>query len=167
MAILLIVDVQAGFINPSTGHIPEAVQRLQDRFATVFASRFENAPDSPFRRWKGLARFAPGMPETALAFTPRADARVFAKGGYSAATDAVIAGAKDADLPVHLCGIATDNCVLATAIDLFEAGIRPIVIADACASHAGPDYHEAGMLLLKRLLGEAQIVFAAEGAGDK
>lgn len=167
MAILLIVDVQAGFINPSTGHIPEAVERLQDRFAIVFASRFENAPDSPFRRWKGLARFAPGMPETALAFTPRADASIFAKGGYSAATDAVIAGARVADSPVYLCGIATDNCVLATAIDLFEAGIRPVIVADACASHAGPDYHEAGLLLLKRLLGEAQIVFAAEATGDK
>jgi len=167
LAILLIIDVQAGFINPSTAHIPEAIERLQGRFATVFASRFENAPDSPFRRWKGLARFAPGMPETALAFAPRADAAVFAKAGYSAATDAVIAAAKAADLPVHLCGIATDNCVLATAIGLFEAGIRPIVIADACASHAGPDYHEAGLLLLKRLLGEAQILSAAEAGGDE
>ena len=167
MAILLIVDVQAGFINPSTRHIPEAVERLQDRFATVFASRFENAPDSPFRRWKGLARFAPGMPETSLAFAPRADASVFAKGGYSAATGEIVAAAKAADSPVYLCGIATDNCVLATAIDLFEAGIRPIVVADACASHGGPDYHDAGMLLLKRLLGEAQIVSAAEVTEDE
>ncbi len=167
MAILLVIDVQAGFINQWTRHIPEAVQSLQDRFETVFASRFENPPDSPFRKWKGLARFAPGMPETALAFAPCADAHVFAKSGYSAASDEIIVAAKEADSPVHLCGIATDNCVLATAIDLFEQGVRPIVIADLCASHGGPEYHEAGLLLLKRLLGEAQIVSAADVAGKK
>lgn len=166
MAVLLIVDVQAGFINDWTRHIPEAVESLQGRFAGVFASRFENAPDSPFRKWKGLMRFAPGTPETALAFAPRKDACLFAKHGYSAASDAVVAAAKTGDSPVYLCGIATDNCVLATAIDLFEMGIRPVVIADVCASHGGPDCHKAGLLLLGRLLGEAQIVSSARLAAN-
>ena len=59
---------------------------------------------------------------------------------------------------VSLCGIDTDACVMATALDLFQNGIRPVVLAEACASHAGPDYHEAGLKLLARLIGREQIV---------
>ena len=44
-----------------------------------------------------------------------------------------------------------------TAVDLFQNGFRPVVLADACASHAGPDYHEAGLRLLERLIGRRQI----------
>jgi len=163
--VLLIIDVQAGFINDETGHIPEAVARLQPHFGTVFATRFENPEGSPFRRFMGLARFAPGMPETGLAFAPRAGARILVKHGYSAALPEVLAAAREAGGTVHLCGIATDNCVLATAIALFEAGIRPLVLADCCASHGGRDYHEAGLLLLRRILGEAQVVASADVLG--
>jgi nicotinamidase-related amidase len=161
--VLLIIDVQAGFINDWTGRIPETVEKLQHRFERVFASRFENPEGSPFRKLKGLARFVPGMPETALAFSPRRDARIFVKTGYSAAVPEVLAAGRDAD--IHLCGIATDNCVLATAIDLFESGIRPVILADACASHGGPPYHDAGILLLKRIVGEAQVTSVADVLG--
>jgi nicotinamidase-related amidase len=58
---------------------------------------------------------------------------------------------------VHLCGIATDNCVLASAIALFEGGYTPVVLGDACASHAGADYHDWGLKILRRLIGAAQV----------
>jgi nicotinamidase-related amidase len=157
LSVLVIIDVERGFLNDETRHIPGRVAALQHKFETVFATRFENVEGSPFRRFKGLARFAPGMPETALAFEPREGARVVVKHGYSAALPEIVDAARAAGA-AHLCGIATDNCVLATALDLFAQNIRPVVIADACASHGGAAYHEAGMLLLKRLVGEAQVV---------
>lgn len=158
MAVLLIIDVQAGFVNEATRHIPALVERLQHKFDRVFVSRFENPEDSPFRALKDLARFTLGAPEAVLAFSPRPDATLMVKHGYSAASPEVIAASKAAGNAIYLCGIATDNCVLKTAVDLFEAGIRPMIVTDACASHGGARYHEAGLMLLARLIGEKQLV---------
>ena len=59
---------------------------------------------------------------------------------------------------VHLCGIATDNCVLKSAVDLFEAGLEPLVLAADCASHGGPECHAAGLLLLARFIGAERVI---------
>jgi len=61
-----------------------------------------------------------------------------------------------------LCGIATDGCVLKTAVDAFERGIEPVVVVDACASHAGNAVHEAGLLLLGRFIGAGQLRSVAD-----
>ena len=58
---------------------------------------------------------------------------------------------------VTLVGVDTDACVLATAIDLFEMGIKPIIIEDCVGSSGGEECHEAGMLILKRSIGKEQI----------
>ena len=46
---LLVVDVQVGFITDATAHIPAAVERLQGKYERVYATRFINAPASPYR----------------------------------------------------------------------------------------------------------------------
>jgi nicotinamidase-related amidase len=161
MRVLAIIDVQRGFINEGTRHIPDIVERLQIPFERICVSRFENAPGSPFRALMGLERFAAGSADCELAFVPRADAKTYVKHGYSAVSDSLMDAGRQAGGAVHLCGIATDNCVLATALDLFTAGLRPVVIADACASHAGVKYHEAGLMILKRLIGEGQVATRA------
>jgi nicotinamidase-related amidase len=156
--VLIIIDVQRGFINPATAHVPARVEALQGLYDTVIATRFVNPEGSAHRRLIGWTRFAPGSDDTALAFVPRADARITEKRTYSCLTDEVrsllnAAGAGE----VHLCGIATDNCVLASAIALFEAGYTPVVLAAACATHAGADYHDWGLRILRRLIGEKQV----------
>jgi nicotinamidase-related amidase len=157
--VLLIIDVQKGFLNAWTGAVPAKVETLQARFPRVVATHFENPEGSPFRTLKDLTRFTPGSAACELAFEPKAGAERMAKTGYSAATPEFLESLKkDKVGEVALCGIATDNCVLVTAVQLFEAGIRPLVLADYCASHAGPDYHKAGLMLLERLIGERQIV---------
>ncbi|MGE0651600.1 MAG: cysteine hydrolase family protein [Alphaproteobacteria bacterium] len=158
MPVLIIIDVQRGFINPATAHVPARVEALQGRYGTIVATRFVNPEGSAHRRLIGWARFAPGSDDTALAFTARADARIVEKHVYSCLTDEVrslinAAGAGE----VHLCGIATDNCVLASAIALFEAGYTPVVLGDACASHAGSDCHDWGLRILRRLIGAKQV----------
>jgi nicotinamidase-related amidase len=155
---LMIIDVQRGFINRWTAAVPDAVEALQERYEHVIALRFLNPEGSFHRRLIGWGRFAPGSAETELAFTPRADALVLEKTTYSALVPAVRSELRriGAD-EVHLCGIATDGCVLKTAVDLFEAGIVPVVLADACASHGGPECHRAGLMLLKRFIGERQV----------
>jgi nicotinamidase-related amidase len=159
---LIVIDVQQGFVNAATAAIPARVDALQRRFDLVAASRFVNPPGSAFRRLLDWPRFAPGSGEAALAWTPRADAPVFEKAAYSALDDGLRAWLRARGVAtVHLAGIATDNCVLKTAVDLFEAGWRPVVVEDCCASHGGPECHEAGLLLLRRFIGVRQLVAAA------
>ena len=56
-----------------------------------------------------------------------------------------------------VCGVDTDQCVLMTATDLLQHDIVPIVLEDLCASAAGPQYHQAGLFLLRRLIGNEQV----------
>jgi len=156
---LFIIDVQRGFVNEWTREIPEKVAGLQDRFDTVVATRFVNPEGSFYRSLIGWTRFAPGSDDTTLAFRPRDDALVVDKAQYSCLVPAVETLLAERQIGrVHLCGIATDNCVLKTAVDLFERGIEPVVLADYCASHGGPDCHQAGLLLLRRFIGAGQVV---------
>ncbi|HEX9809632.1 MAG TPA: isochorismatase family cysteine hydrolase [Alphaproteobacteria bacterium] len=161
---LLIIDVQQGFMTPATAHVPGRVEALQADYAAVLATRFVNPEGSAHRRLLGWDRFAPGSAETALAFRPREDAHILEKRLYTCVDGPFLERlARLGAGEVHLCGIATDNCVLKCAVDLFEAGLRPVVLARACASHAGPDYHQWGLRILRRLIGAAQVVEGAEG----
>jgi hypothetical protein len=49
-----------------------------------------------------------------------------------------------------------------TAVDAFERNLTPVVISDACGSHAGVDVHNAGLLILERFIGKDQIVTTVE-----
>lgn len=156
---LLIIDVQKGFINDWTAHIPAAVEALGPRYAPVFVTRFINPEGSAYRRLIHWERFAPGSEDTALAFTPPPGASVIEKSAYTCVDAYFRARLEAVDATeVHLAGIATDNCVLKCAVDLFEAGYRPVVLAAACASHAGPDYHDWGLRILRRLIGVEQVI---------
>ena len=59
---------------------------------------------------------------------------------------------------VAICGIDIDVCVSACAIGLFENGIGPILLSEACASHAGPEYHQAALRRLPLLIGRNHIL---------
>ena len=49
---LLVVDVQRGFVNEFTEHIPDRVRRLIDTgdFAPVLYTLFINTPGSPYQK---------------------------------------------------------------------------------------------------------------------
>jgi nicotinamidase-related amidase len=161
-AALLIIDVQQGFINAATRHLPDRVAALQDEYDRIFATQFVNPPGSPYRQLMGWERFAPGSADLQLAFTPRDDATVIEKPVYTCVTPAFLDQLRRERIDeLHLCGIATDNCVLKCAVDLFEAGLRPLVLADFCASHAGADHHTWGLAIIARFIGEKQVRRAA------
>lgn len=161
-SLLLVVDVQNGFVNEHTAHVIAPVNVLigacSGRGSHVAYTRFVNTPDSGYVRWIGWARFMHD-PENALFDDLDAGAGpVFVKHGYTAFTDEFseyVAGLRVERL--ILCGIATDGCVLKTAVDAFERGIEPVVVTDACASHAGREVHEAGLMLLSRFIGAGQL----------
>jgi nicotinamidase-related amidase len=162
---LVVIDVQNGFVNPRSEHvvspIAEFMRRWADAGGPVIATRFHNPPGSSWERlihWKRLRE----SPEVDLKAEVEASLAAVSgiacdKTSYTSLTPEVeelLAGQSQ----VFLCGIATDGCVLKTAVDLFETGRTPYVIRDLCASHAGQEVHEAGLLLLSRFIGSDQII---------
>ncbi|WP_221029615.1 cysteine hydrolase family protein [Actomonas aquatica] len=163
---LLVVDVQTQFINEHTRHLPAAIQALLPRFDWVFASRLLPDPASPIARWKGYLPAAATDPASALAIDlgQRAAARttLVEKTGFGLVTPAV--GAQLQSLGVttaHIVGVDTDLCVLRTAGDLLALNIRPVVLTDLVASTAGEPLHSSALLILKRMLGRAQLTTSA------
>jgi nicotinamidase-related amidase len=63
---------------------------------------------------------------------------------------------------IVLAGIATESCVLKTAVDAFECGLTPWIVEDACYSHAGQEAHDAGCLIAKRFIGKSQLITVTE-----
>lgn len=155
---LLIVDVQIGFVNDATRHIVPKVEELQKRYAHVYATRFINAEGSPYRRLLDWHRFYEDSDDVPLAFEPVDGAVVIDKHVYTCVTPAFLDDLRGKGIEeVAICGIDTDACVSACAVDLFENGFKPILLSDACASHAGAEYHEASLRILARLIGKRQV----------
>lgn len=163
-SLLLVVDVQNGFVNEQSRHVVKPIKDLvtkwqKERKGPVIYSRFVNLENSPWRRLFNWHKMA-SEPETSIhPDLPTSDVQIFKKGTYSAWSPEVqLVCLGEHVETVVVCGIDTDQCVMETAIDVFDAGLRPIVAKDCCASAAGPKFHTAGLLLLERLIGTAQVI---------
>lgn len=171
---LLIIDVQNGFVNNNSQHVLEPVLSLAKHWkaqgAPIYMTQFVNTEDSQWERLIGWSRL---KDEHEIALSPQLDelsdkATVYRKNTYTAVVGPFLDDLQQERWPaVVVCGIATDSCVLATAIDLFEFSdsLRPIVVSDACASQAGTEAHDAGLFLLGRLIGTNQLVTTASVLG--
>ena len=155
---LLIVDIQIGFINEYTKHVISDVDKIQFTYDNVFATRYINPEGSSHRRFMNWEKFTPGSEDAELAFEAATHVKVMDKTIYSCVTDAFLDELKSRSIgEVHVCGIDTDVCVLKCAVDLFERGVRPLVLSELCASHAGPELHNCGLKILDRFIGTSQI----------
>jgi nicotinamidase-related amidase len=167
---LLVVDVQLGFLNDFTRHIPARLVQLIEGggHAPVHFTRFVNVAGGPYHRfldWHACER----EPETDLAPELARFAhpdRVFTKPGYAGISDDLAAHLRDQGYEqVTIAGIDTDMCVLKVALDVFDLGIRPIVLIDCCASTAGLQSHLAGLAILARNIGADQLRDAGLSGG--
>jgi nicotinamidase-related amidase len=159
---LLVVDVQTGFINDYTRHVPGRIKRLIELgdYSPVLFTLFINTPESPYQRlldWHACA----GPPDTELVdeLVPlAAEGNVFSKLGFTGVTDELASRLRrDNVSQLSVVGIDTDMCVLKIAMDCFDLGIEPVVLADCCASTAGLQAHLAGLAILSRNIGPHQL----------
>ena len=156
---LLIVDVQNGFVNDKTKHIPPSVEKLQYSYDLVIATRFVNLPDSPYRRLIKWNHLSPGTDEIELAFKPKEDVIILDKYIYSCINDSFVNMLEENEVDaVDICGIDTDICVTKCAVDLFERNITPYVLKDYCATHAEADVQDVALIILARYIGRSQII---------
>jgi nicotinamidase-related amidase len=63
---------------------------------------------------------------------------------------------------VYICGINTDYCVFATAMDAFQNNFETYVISDAVSSVRGRQAHEEGLRNLERHFGDNVLVTCDE-----
>ncbi len=107
----------------------------------------------------GWPRFGPHTDETALALTPAENAAIIEKDTYNCITPALLDILANNNIDtVHIAGCDTNMCVYISAAALFDThAYRPVIVAGYCASHSGPAYHEAGIMLLEKAIGREQI----------
>jgi nicotinamidase-related amidase len=161
--LLLIIDVQRGFIRRSTGSVIEPINRIArvfyERGWPVICTRFINLPGSNWERLRGWT----GMqhePDTRLADELDVQTQyIFKKSTYSGWSHEVQIVCQNNNVrDVVITGIDTNECVLATALAVFDAGYTPWVVEDACATGGGELAHDRTIDLLKPLLGARQII---------
>lgn len=162
--VLVVIDLQEGFINDNTIKVVNNIQYLlySEIYDAVIATKFTNMPGSSFDSFLGWTGMMEEEEKALLPFVEEHADIIVSKCSYSCVKNtnfiqslvALCGGLPD---EVTLVGVDTDACVLATAIDLFEMGIRPIIIEDCVGSSGGDECHRAGMLLLKRSIGKEQI----------
>ena len=125
--VLIVVDVQNGFVNEKSGHIVDDLIAFAKQWKAdggrVIATRFVNLPDSQWRRLLHWDRLA-GSPEIELVpGLAGAVTHVVDKAAYTSLVSEVTVLLPQPHTTVSICGIDTDVCVLNTAVDLFERGI--------------------------------------------
>ena len=164
--VLVVVDVQNGFITkhsqPVIPIIVDLVRRWQTARSDVIFSRYLNYAGSPFEQLIGWTKMVDG-PETEIITeltpyvspqTPVVDKYIYTLFTSEGARLVEQHGWTD----LYICGIDTDICVLKTAVDAFERNLTPWILKDACASHAGPEAHTAGLFIAGRFIGANQII---------
>ena len=164
--VLVVVDVQNGFITehsqPVIPVITDLVQRWQAAQGDIIFSRYLNYPGSPFERLIGWTKMT-NAPETDIVteFAPYISPRtpIIDKYIYTLFTpEGTYLVDEHGWTDLYICGIDTDICVLKTAVDAFEHNLTPWILQDACASHAGPEAHAAGLFIAGRFIGANQII---------
>jgi nicotinamidase-related amidase len=155
---LVVIDMQVVFADPASGwHAPgtaelvPAIARLAQAFTgRTVLTRFV-APEVPegswvdyYRAWPfalrpptaPLYRLLDGLPDG-----PVVDGATFSKWGPA------LAEATGGAHHLVLCGVATDCCVLMTALAAADDGATVRVVGDGCAAADGPTHRRALDLL--------------------
>jgi nicotinamidase-related amidase len=157
---LLVIDVQNGFISDKTRFVVNRIRDLisANRFSNIAFTQFINTDASQYERfldWSNLK-----SPQEQLITEELRDHAeiVFQKGEYSVVNNEFKEYLSQNKIhTVYLTGIDIDCCVLASSFGIFDMGIRPIVLAYYCASNGGSESYEAALRVLERTIGPKQI----------
>jgi nicotinamidase-related amidase len=158
---LLIVDVQNGFINNHTKHIPQKIEEeLIHNYKHLFATRFYNTNGSQYERLIGWYKLKRNTPDFELAIKLPEHANIIDKKNKYTCVDRNLKKTikEEGITSVHICGIDTSICVTKCATDLFESNIKPFVLVNYCASTAGQKDHDCAVNILRRLIGKEQVI---------
>jgi nicotinamidase-related amidase len=159
---LVIVDMQKGFINEHTEHLPPKIAEFLEyhKFDCTIATRYCNSENTACYQ---LGKWFDCMEGTTSAeivpeIQPYID-RIFDKRTFSGFTPELQLFLKQEQFnKLFFCGVNTDCCVLATIFSCYDNVIDCIVIEDLCASTLGLHKHQNAIALLKDNITEKRII---------
>jgi len=157
--LLLVIDVQKDFVNDNTKDCVSKIESLvnSNKFDMVAFTKYINDEESIFYRnlnYKGCL-----TDDGRKIVVDTRNNKVFEKRVYTAVNEELKKYLLDNNIDnVYLCGIDTDDCVLKTALDLFENDINVFVLKDYCMSHSGKIFHDNAILMLEKLIGKNSII---------
>jgi nicotinamidase-related amidase len=160
---LFVVDLQQGPLRSDerleqlARDVASFATERRDQYSVVIASAFRNEPGSTYDRLIGDDLRDPEDVAMVPDIEDVADV-VVESSTYSSLTPRAQQVLVDADVrEVHVVGIDTDQCVLATVFALFDAGYEPRVLEDLVTSASGETCHDAGLVALRRAIGEDRV----------
>lgn len=163
---LILVDVQNGFIHNSENQVMvQKIRQLlsESLFDRVIATKYINTAGSNIIRLMGWNKLLTNEEQTIPAEILQYVDYVDEKSGYSGYTETMRAyllqdnGEKYPE-QVFLVGLDLGCCVLETATDFFEAGVRPFVLTAYCSCAGGKPYFDAAILCLEHLIGNRYLI---------
>jgi len=158
---LIVIDVQKYFLTDKTKGIVKKIQRYlsdnSNQYDKIYFTIFKNDPSGPvwqISEWKDCVN----SPYTDICDELQKfvnDKNLFYKNIYSAfKIPQIKKGIIENNIQeVHLCGFDTDCCILATAYDLFDQGIKPVILEDLTYSTSKDKFHDPAIKMIKRNIG--------------
>ena len=166
--LLVIVDMQNGFMNEHTKHLESDICRFidanKDLFNGVVATQYVNNLNTPCSVFEGWTDCMDGTEDAELlpSIASRVD-KVFKKDVYSCWED-MCAYVKAHEIDkLYFVGVNTGCCVLHSAFDFYNHLIDCSVISDLCGSTSGIKSHEAALMILSECI-TSQRVLTSEQA---
>ena len=157
---LIVIDVQKYFLNKKTERIIKKIRdylvKHSSKYSQIYFTIFKNNPSAPLSQisdWHGCTK----SPDTDLCDDLKdfSEGKLYYKNILSAFKVPAIAKSikRNGISEVHLCGFDTDCCVLATTYDLFDQGIKPVLLEDLTWSTSRENLHSAAVKMIERNVG--------------
>lgn len=156
---LFVIDVQKYFTNTEfTRGLPEKIRRYveeqKEHYPLILFTTFVNTPDSSVYRFLGWKKCM-GPPDTDIAPELQPVLQYGTVVSKNALSALKVPRVQELLEEYHIeeidiCGIDTDCCVLATAIDAFDEGYQVHLLRDLSMSHGGKNLHDAALLIFDR-----------------
>ena len=158
-SLLLIIDMQRNFINKNTESLISKINELikTSSYNYIAFTKFINDENSNFYKVLNYKGCKDEYNRDIVIDTK--SYKIFNKRTYTSLTSELKEYLKEKNIDaVYLCGIDTDACILKTALDLFDNNYNVKVLKNYCMSHSSFENHDMAIHLLKKLIGENNII---------
>jgi nicotinamidase-related amidase len=158
---LVVIDIQNGFMNHSTNHIPEQLNRFINNygysFHKIIATQYVNNENTPCYIFEGWKDCMEGSKDAEL-IDFKHDV-VFKKPVYSCYNDEFKKYLKENDInELYMCGVNTGCCVLHSAFDSYNDLVSTYILADLCGSTSGFQPHLNALQVLRECITKQRVI---------
>ena len=162
MKIILLVDIQEGNMNESLRDFPKAIEKHVKNYDydLVIATRFINKNDSLHKndiKVREMTVFS----QKAKLVDPieKISDFVLMKSTYTSLTEDVSKLLEKNNVKqVYIAGLNTETSILATAFDLFDKGVKPVVLSNLCNTASGEEVNKKALESLRIAIGDEFIL---------